>query len=238
LIECLINGLKDQKMDESGVRWKSLLYEQLARVGKAVSSPQRLELLDLLCQGPRSVESLARESSLSVANASRHLQVLREARLVEGRKDGKYVMYRLSDPAVCGFYLSLRGLAEDRLAELRDLTRRYVGDKEGMEPIAKEALLERVRGGEVTVLDVRPVEEYEAGHIAGALSIPIQELEARLSELADEREIVAYCRGPYCVYAKEAVELLVERGFQATRLSLGVPDWRMRGFEVETGVPS
>ncbi len=223
-------------MGEGSVRWKGLVYEQLARIGKSVSSPQRLELLDLLCQGPRTVESLSKEAELSVANTSRHLQVLRESRLVEGRKEGKFVYYSLADAEVCDFFLSLRSLAETRLAELREVSQRFLSGREGMAPVVREELFSRIRGGEVTVLDVRPEEEYQAGHIAGAISIPLKELEERLAEIPNDRDVVAYCRGPYCVLAIKAAERLVERGFQATRLELGVPDWSARGFEVERGV--
>jgi rhodanese-related sulfurtransferase len=214
-------------------RFKDAIYEQLARLGKATSAPKRLELLDLLCQGPRTVEALAEQAAISVANASQHLQVLRAARLVEGEKKGLYVEYRLADDDVCRFFLALRGLAEARLAEVQKVTREYLESRGAMEPIEGDELLRRVRKGEVTVLDVRPPEEYRAGHIPGALSIPVGELRARLEELPRDREIVAYCRGPYCVMAIEAVELLRKKGFRAQRMEQGAVDWRARGWRVE-----
>ncbi len=216
-------------------RFKDAIYEQFARLGKAISAPKRLELLDLLCQGPRTVEALAEQAAISVANASQHLQILRAARLVGAEKKGLYVEYRLADDEVCRFFLALRGLAETRLAEVDRVTREYLEARGAMEPVAGEELLRRVKKGEVTVVDVRPSEEYEAGHIAGALSIPLGELRARLKELPRGRDVVAYCRGPYCVMAVEAVELLRTKGFKAHRMELGVVDWRARGWRVEPG---
>ncbi|QDE68740.1 ArsR family transcriptional regulator [Myxococcus xanthus] len=215
-------------------RFKDAIYEQFARLGKAVSAPKRLELLELLSQGPRTVESLAGQAGLSVANASQHLQVLRAARLVDAEKRGLYVEYRLADDDVWRFFLSLRGLAEARLAEVEQVTREYFTRRGAMEPVEGPELLRRVRAGDVTVLDVRPVEEYRAGHIPGAISIPVSELKARLDELPKGREVVAYCRGPYCIMAVEAVELLRKRGFNARRLEQGVIDWRARGWRVES----
>lgn len=214
-------------------RFKDAAYEQLARIGKATSAPKRLELLDLLCQGPRTVESLANLAALSVANASRHLQVLRAARLVEAAKHGVHVEYRLADDDVARFAVALRSLAEARLAELAQLTRAYVEDQGALEPVTGDELLRRVRSGEVTVIDVRPDDEYRAGHLPGALSIPIGELKARLAEVPKHRAIVAYCRGPFCVMAIEAVELLRKKGYRAHRLEHGVADWRARGWRVE-----
>jgi rhodanese-related sulfurtransferase len=216
-------------------RYKDAIYEELARIGKAVSSPKRLELLDLLCQAPRTVESLAREAHQSVANASQHLQVLRAARLVEAEKNGLFVTYRLADLDVCGFYRILRLLGESRLVEIERITRDYLKGREGMAPVDREALLGRVERGEVVVLDVRPRLEYLAGHIPGAWSVPLSELEARLQELPREQEIVAYCRGPYCMLAVEAVERLRSHGLKATRLEQSVSDWRARGHELATG---
>jgi len=214
-------------------RFKDSIYEQFARVGKAVSAPKRLELLDLLCQGPRTVEALADQAGISVANASQHLQVLRAARLVDAEKQGLYVEYRVAEELVCRFFHSLRGLAETRLAEVEQVTRAYLSERGAMEPVRSDELLRRVRDGEVTVLDVRPSEEYRAGHIPGALSVPVSELKKRLAELPKDREVVAYCRGPYCVMAIEAVELLRKKGFKAHRLEQGVVDWRARGWRVE-----
>lgn len=221
-------------MATSHRRFKDGIYEQLARLGKAVAAPKRLELLDLLCQSPRSVEALAQQASLSVANASQHLQVLRAARLVEAEKRGLYVHYRLADDAVARFFVSLRGLAEARFAEIEQLARAHLEQRGGPEAVNADELLRRVKSGAVTVLDVRPVEEYRAGHIPGARSIPVDELRTRLGELPKDRDIVAYCRGPYCVMAVEAVQLLRKKGFGAQHLKPGVADWRARGWRVET----
>lgn len=215
--------------------FKDAIYEQFSRIGRAVSSPKRLELLDLLCQGERTVEVLAKETGMSVANASQHLHVLRAARLVETEKAGLFVTYRLSDQAVCEFFRAMRVLAETRLAEVEQIKRQFLEGREGMEPVDRNALLRRVRKGEVTVLDVRPVEEYLAGHIPGAISIQLKELERHLSELPRKQEIVAYCRGPFCVLAIQAVEMLREKGFRAVRLEDGVQDWRAMGFPVTVG---
>jgi rhodanese-related sulfurtransferase len=216
-------------------RFKDAVYEQFARIGKAASSPKRLELLELLCQCERTVEALAAETGMSVANTSQHLHVLRAARLVEAEKEGLHVKYRLADEAVCEFFRNMRLLAERRLAEIHEITRQFLEGREGLEPVDRDSLLERVREGEVTVLDVRPVEEHRAGHIPGAISIPLKELENRLSELPRGQEIVAYCRGPYCVLAIRAVEMLREKGFRAVRLEDGVQDWRARGLPVALG---
>ena len=215
-------------------RFKDRIYEQFARLGKAVSAPKRLELLDLLCQGPRTVEALAEQAAISVANASQHLQILRAARLVEAEKKGFYVEYRVADEQVCRFFHSLRGLAERRLAEVEQVTRAYLTERGAMAGVQSNELLRRVRAGEVTVLDVRPSEEYRAGHIPGALSVPLSELKKRLAELPKNREVVAYCRGPYCVMAIDAVELLRKKGVKAHRMEQGVADWRARGWRVET----
>jgi rhodanese-related sulfurtransferase len=213
--------------------FKDNLYEHFARLGKALAAPKRLELLDLLCQGPRNVESLAREASLSVANASQHLQVLRAARLVEAERRGLYVEYRVASHDVSRFVVSMRQLAETHLAEIDQATRAQFEQGDDLEPVERAELLRRVRAGEVTVLDVRPVEEFQAGHIPGARSIPIAELKARIAELPSDCEVVAYCRGPWCVMSVEAVELLRANGFAAHRLDLGVPEWRARGWRVE-----
>lgn len=220
---------------DSHRRFKDSVYEQLARLGKAVAAPKRLELMDLLCQGPRTVEALAAQAALSIANASQHLQVLRAARLVEADKRGVYVEYRLADDQVCRFFHSLRGLAEARLAEVAEVRRTYLEERRAMEPVAGAELMRRVREGQVTLLDVRPVEEYRAGHLPGALSVPLTELRRRLRELPRGREVVAYCRGPYCVLAIDAVELLRKRGFRAHRMEVGVVEWRARGLRVEAG---
>jgi rhodanese-related sulfurtransferase len=215
--------------------FKDAVYEQLARIGKVMASPKRLELLDLLAQGPRTVEALARETGLSVANASQHLLALRTARLLIAEKSGVYVTYRLAGDDVAAFYRTLRTLAESRLAEIAHVTREFMDDRSALEAVDRDDLVRRVKRGGVTVLDVRPAEEYAAGHIPGALSMPLPQLERRLGELPKGREIVAYCRGPYCVLALEAVRLLRRRGFRAQRLEDGIPDWRARGYRVAVG---
>ena len=215
--------------------FKDSIYEQFSRIGKAVSSPKRLELLDLLCQGERTVDVLAKESGLTVANTSQHLQVLRTARLVEAEKVGLFVTYRLADNAVCEFFRTMRVLAESRLAEVEQIKRRFLEGREGMEPVDRDALIKRVRKGTVTVLDVRPIEEYQAGHIPGAMSIPLKDLERHLSEFPHDQEIVAYCRGPYCVLAMEAVEILRAKGYKAVRLEEGILDWRAMGLPITMG---
>lgn len=222
-------------MQATSRSFKDAIYQQFARIGKATASPRRLELLDLLCQGPRTVEALARQAGQSVANTSQHLQVLRAARLVEAEKEGLYVTYRLAGGQVCDFFQALRRLAESRLAEVERVTRDFLEARGALEPVDGSALIGRVRRGEVTVLDVRPHEEYRAGHIPGAISVPLPELERRLAELPRDREIAAYCRGPYCVLALEAVDTLRSHGFDAIRLEDGVPDWRARGFTVAVG---
>jgi rhodanese-related sulfurtransferase len=214
-------------------QYKDATYGQFARIGKAVSHPKRLEILDVLCQSPRTVEALAREAGLGIASASQHLKVLREARLLDAEKKGLFVTYRLADAAVCAFFRTMRSLAESRLAEVEQITRRFLDGREGMEPVEARELLKRVREGRATVLDVRPAEEYNAGHIAGALSIPLRELKARIKEIPRGQEIVAYCRGPYCVLAVQAVEVLRKAGVRARRLREGFPDWRAAGMPVE-----
>jgi rhodanese-related sulfurtransferase/DNA-binding transcriptional ArsR family regulator len=211
------------------------LYQQLARMGQALASGPRLALLDLLRQGPRTVEALAQEAGLTLANASQHLKVLRQAHLVEAEKRGIFVTCRVADQAVADFYGALRGLGETRLGEVQQIARTFVEKRGSLEPVDRRLLLQRVRAGEVTVLDVRPVEEYRAAHIAGAVSVPLKELEKRLGSLPKDREIVAYCRGPYCVLAPDAVKLLRARGYHALALDDGVAEWRARGLPVAAG---
>jgi rhodanese-related sulfurtransferase/DNA-binding transcriptional ArsR family regulator len=211
---------------------KAEIYEQIARVGKAVSSGPRLEILDLLGQGPRSVDGIAEEVGQSVANTSHHLQVLRRASLVRADKDGVRVRYRLADDDVGGFLRTLRLLAESRLLELGQAARALMEPHGTTESVDVSGLAERVRQGSVVLLDVRPGDEFWAGHMPGAISVPLADLESRLGELPQDREIVAYCRGPYCVMAMKAVALLAERGFSAAHLDEGVVDWRARGQAV------
>jgi rhodanese-related sulfurtransferase/DNA-binding transcriptional ArsR family regulator len=213
--------------------FKDRVYEELGRIAKAIDSPRRLELIDLLAQGERSVEDLASEAGLSIANTSQHLQVLRRARLVETRKEGLRVHYRLGHPQVYDVARAVRGLAKARLAELNQLVQTYLESRDELEPVPREELLRRVRAGRAVVIDVRPREEYRAGHIPGALSIPLDELETRLGELPARKEIVAYCRGPYCVMAYEAVARLRARGRRARRLTDGFPEWRASGLPVQ-----
>ena len=214
---------------------KGAVFAQVARIGQAASSPSRLELLDLLSQGARTVEALARQTGQSVATASHHLQVLRRARLVEAEKTGLYVTYRLADPLVGTFLLDLRRLAESRLAEIEQITRQFLDARGALESVDNDELLRRVRSGEVTLIDVRPREEYVAGHLPSAISMPLPDLPKRLKELQKRRDIVAYCRGPYCVMALDAVDLLRRKGFRAHRLEHGVPEWRALGWRVESG---
>lgn len=214
--------------------FKDRIYEQVARVSKALAAPKRLELLDLLCQGPRTVEDVADQAGISVANASQHLRILRAAQLVDADKKGLFVEYRVADPKVSTFYVALRQLAEARLAEVEQVTHAYFEKRGELEGVASDELVRRVKRGAVTVLDVRPASEYRAGHIPGAISIPVGELAVRLKELPKHRAVVAYCRGPYCVMAGDAVALLRKRGFTAERLAHGVADWRARGWRVAT----
>jgi rhodanese-related sulfurtransferase len=216
-------------------RFKTAVYDQIARIGKAAASAPRLEILDLLGQGPRTVESIAAQIGQSLANTSHHLQVLRGVRLVDTERAGAYVTYRLADPQVSAFVLQLRQLAQARLAELERVTRDYREQRGAMEVVDDDELLRRVRTGEVTVIDVRPAEEFEAGHLPHAISIPLPELKKRLKELPGKRDVVAYCRGPYCVMALDAVDTLRRHGFRAQRLEQGVVEWRAAGGTVLTG---
>lgn len=221
-------------MDATAHReFKDRLFEQFARVGKAMASPKRLEIVDLLAQGERPVEEIARETAMSVASASQHLQALKAARMVESRREGLYVRYRLADEDVFRTWQAVRALAESRLAEVDRVVENYLEDRDALEAVDATELMERLSDGSVVVLDVRPVEEYRAGHIPGALSVPLDALEAALKALPKGRELVAYCRGPYCVFSDEAVAFLRARGHRARRLRQGLPDWRAAGMPVE-----
>jgi rhodanese-related sulfurtransferase/DNA-binding transcriptional ArsR family regulator len=213
--------------------FKDRLYDQLARVGKALGNAHRIELLELLAQGERTVDALAAESALSTANASQHLLGLRDAGLVESRKEGLFVYYRLADPTVYELSRTLLTVAEKRLAELERLVRDHFGDRNDPEPVPMDELLARARKREVVILDTRPALEFAAGHIAGAVSVPVDELQLRLRELPKNKEYVAYCRGPYCIYADRAVELLRAKGRRARRLVDGFPEWKAAGHPVE-----
>jgi rhodanese-related sulfurtransferase len=212
---------------------KDGVYAQFARIGKAVAAPKRIELLELLCQGPRTVEALADQAALTIANASQHLKTLLASRLVEAQKQGLFVEYRLADEGVLKFVHAMRELAEARFAEVGAIMQAYLKTRGELERVCGDELVQRVRKGEVTVLDVRPELEYRAGHIPGARSVPLSELKRHLADLPKNREIVAYCRGPQCVMAIEAVELLRKRGFRAQRMEQGVMDWRARGWKIE-----
>jgi len=213
--------------------FKNQLYEQFARITKALSSARRLELIDLLAQGERTVEALANETGMSVANVSQHLQVLRASLLIEVRRDKLYAYYHLADPQVFQLWQAIRKLGEVRLAEIDRVVETYFKDRRAFEAVSAAELIERLDIDNILVLDVRPKIEYDAGHIPKAYSIPIDELAARLRELPETQEIVAYCRGPYCVFSDEAVALLQAHGYKARRLLEGLPDWEAAGFPVE-----
>jgi rhodanese-related sulfurtransferase/DNA-binding transcriptional ArsR family regulator len=217
--------------------FKTALYQQFARVGKALSSPHRIEMMELLAQAERTVESLAEELGLGMGNASAHLQVLREARLVESRKEGLFVHYRVADDVVLGLLESVRKVAETRLAEVDRLVASYFGDRADMDAIGFDELRSRLKSGSVILVDVRPTAEFAAGHIAGAVSIPHDELEERLRELPKDKEIVAYCRGPYCVFADQAVATLKGKRRKARRLEAGFPEWKSAGLPVSVPKP-
>ena len=212
---------------------KDCLYEQFARIGKAMASPKRLEILDLLAQGERTVEEIAGEAAMPVASASQHLQVLKNARMVESRREGLYAFYRLAGEEVVEAWRAVRELGEERLAEVDRVVEAYLKDRSALEAVDAERLMELLTEGEAVVLDARPEQEYRSGHIAGAVSVPVAELEARLQTLPKDKEIVAYCRGPYCVFSDEAVKLLKARGYRASRLTEGFPEWRSAGLPVE-----
>ncbi len=211
-------------------QFKNELYDQFARPAKALSSGRRLELIELLAQGERTVEALAEEAEQSIANTSQHLQVLRQARLVETTRAGNHIRYRLADDHVLRLWLAFREVGEARLAEIGALVQTFLSDRERLQAVSSDELRRRIDERSVVVLDVRPAVEYEAGHIRGARSIPITELWTRLKELPKSREIVAYCRGPYCVFADEAVAVLRSKGYKAFRLDAGFPDWAIRGL--------
>src|SRR6202171_3557693 len=215
--------------------FKDRLYGQFARIGKALSSPHRLEMLELLAQGERTVDSLATEVGLSLANSSQHLQALRQAALVESRKEGLFFSYRLSDPTVFDLCTAIRTVAQRQLADLERLVREHFGDRSDAEAVEMNELLKRVRSKSVVVLDTRPPSEYAAGHIAGAISVPVDDLQRRLRQLPKGKEYVAYCRGPYCVYADRAVEILRSNGRHARRLREGFQEWGGGGFRVWSG---
>jgi rhodanese-related sulfurtransferase/DNA-binding transcriptional ArsR family regulator len=216
--------------------FKDRLFGQLARLGKALSNPHRLEILELLAQSERTVESLATEMELSLANTSQHLQALKHAALVASRKDGLFVHYRLADPGVFELSQVLRSVAERRLADFEQLVRQHFGDRNDAQPVGMTELLTLARSHKVVIVDTRPASEYAAGHIAGAISVPVNEVHRRLKALTKGKQYVAYCRGPYCVYADRAVEVLRANGRRARRLVEGFPEWRSAGLPVVQGV--
>jgi len=217
--------------------FKQELFSQFARVGKALSNGNRLELLEFLAQGERSVEQLSKVAGLTVANTSQHLQQLRHAGLVSCRKEGLKVFYRISGDDVIELLDALRAVAERHVSDVQHLVNTFLTVKDDLEPVPRSELLERARNGLVTVLDVRPAEEYAAGHVPGAVNIPLQELEQRLGELGKNQEVVAYCRGPHCVLAFDAVACLRENGMKARRLEDGYPEWKTAGLPVEESSP-
>jgi len=220
-------------MEKSGRHVKDALYAQVARIGKAVCSPKRLELIDLLCQGEKPVERLAAEAQISLKLASAHLKELRQAHMVEARKEGKNVYYRLTGESVADFWVAIRSLAEDRLLELRAALATLAENANELTPISRDELLARAKRGEVVVLDVRPPSEYTTGHLPYAQSMPMDELKKRLAELPRDKPVVAYCRGPFCLMSMQAVEYLNQQGFHAVRFEEGVAEWRAHGLPVE-----
>jgi rhodanese-related sulfurtransferase/DNA-binding transcriptional ArsR family regulator len=213
-------------------RHKDRLYQLFAQVANALANPHRLELVDLLVQAPRTVEELAQETQMSVANTSQHLQRLKGARLVRAQREGLYIRYHLADPAVARLWTELRAVAEGQLAEVAVARAAYRPQQDEFEPISVAELQERLRRGEVILLDVRPAVEYASGHLPEALSMPLNELERRLNELPPDKPIVAYCRGPYCVYADDALALLAARGWPVARLEEGVVEWQQAGHRI------
>lgn len=214
-------------------QFKTELFEQFARVGRAVSAPLRLAIVDVLAQSERTVEEIAREIGASVANASQHLKQLRAARLVTSRREGQFIYYRLADEKVMRLWQVIREVGEARYAEIEQVVRTYLKERQSMQSVDAHELSRLIRTGEVVVLDVRSPVEYAAGHIPTARSIPVDELEIRLRELPKRRQIVAYCRGPYCVFADDAVTILQKRGYRVARLNIGLPDWKLLGWPVE-----
>ena len=212
---------------------KGILYEQVARVGKALSSPKRLEILELLAQGEKTVEVLANEAAIDIKLASAHLRVLKESRIVEVRRDGRFMAYRLAGEDVAGLWANLHAVATEHLVELQVALARIVSGPERLTEETRLSLLDKAQQGDVVVLDVRPEAEYQTGHLPHARSIPISELKRRLAELPKDKEIVAYCRGPFCLMSNEAVALLKKRGFKARKIGDGVAEWAAAGLPVE-----
>jgi rhodanese-related sulfurtransferase/DNA-binding transcriptional ArsR family regulator len=215
--------------------FKDALYAQFARIGHALASPKRIELLDLLGQGEKTVETLAEQIATPIKNTRAHLRALRQARLVETRRDGTYVFYRLADDDVFRLLRSLEALGHARLADVQHVVRLYLDGHDQLEPVTFKELRRLMRDDDITVVDVRPAEEFEAGHIPGAVSVPVPELKRRLRELPKSREVIAYCRGRYCVYSLDAVTILRKHGYRARRAHEGLPDWKAAGLPIEVG---
>ncbi|VAX24830.1 Transcriptional regulator, ArsR family [hydrothermal vent metagenome] len=213
--------------------FKDLIFQQFANTATAFSSPKRLEIIDVLEQGEKDVETLSNQISASFANTSRHLQILKNARLVESRRDGVRIYYRLADDKVFNCWKGLQLLAENRVAEIREVLKDFLSERDAMNAMSKKELWSHLQSNDVIVLDVRPEEEFVSGHIPGAISIPLSELRERLNEIPHDHEVVAYCRGPYCVLSPEAIKILHEEGYDASRLEEGLPEWRKAGFLVE-----
>jgi rhodanese-related sulfurtransferase len=222
-----------RELHVNGREFKDLIYEQFGRMANAFSSPKRLEIVDLLAQGERDVESLSKLTSMTMANTSRHLQILKAARLVDVRREGVRIFYRLADAQVLQCWMGLQSLAEKRTAEVREIARLFFEERDAMEAISIDELWNRTQNNDVVVLDVRPSEEYKNGHIAGAISIPLSELKNRLDEVPLDHDVVAYCRGPYCVLSAEAVTILRDAGLEVVRLRDGFHEWRLAGLPVE-----
>ncbi|MFQ5627433.1 MAG: metalloregulator ArsR/SmtB family transcription factor [bacterium] len=216
-----------------GREFKDLIFEQFAKIAQAFSAPKRLQIIDILAQGERDVDTLAKLASMTVANTSRHLQILKAARLVDIRREGVRMVYRLADDEVVRCWISLQTLAEERTAEIREIARIFFEERDAMQPITKDELKKLMQTDSVVVLDVRPGEEYKSGHIPGAISIPLAELKTRMDEIPQNCEVIAYCRGPYCVLSVEAMKILRDAGFRALRLKEGLPEWRQAGLPIE-----
>jgi rhodanese-related sulfurtransferase len=216
-----------------GREFKDVVFEQFARIAYAFAAPKRLEIIDILAQGERDVDSLAREGAMTVANASRHLQILKAARLVANRREGVRIFYKLTDDDVFACWKNLQSIAEKRVGEIREISNLFMRERESMETISAAELWQRIQNNDVIVLDVRPESEYLQSHIPSSLSIPLRQLKEKISELPNDIDVVAYCRGPYCVLSPEAVALLKKAGIKAIRLEEGLPEWKQAGLPVE-----
>ena len=213
--------------------FKDLIFEQFANIATAFASPKRLEIIDNLLQGEKDVATLSKQISASIANTSRHLQILKNSRLVNNRREGKRIYYRIADDRVFNCWKGLQLLAESRVAEIREVLKNFLEERKAMKTISKDELWSRVQSNDVVVIDVRPLEEFISGHIPGAISIPLAELKDRLNEIPNDKEIVAYCRGPYCVLSPEAIKILKNEGYEALRLEESLPEWKHAGLPVE-----